>query len=115
LTWIENRIEELFKNLEKRGSKRPKAMRAYALKKYSNEGQPSSADRNQLKLLPINWVLVGTKYDLFRNTSNELQKCVSRYLRYQAHVYGGMLLYTSDREETNMNKVNNRELRLVLG
>ncbi|ORZ37543.1 or S-antigen, N-terminal domain-domain-containing protein [Catenaria anguillulae PL171] len=76
------RVDEILAGLEKRGSKRPKGLRQFALKKYGAE----HADRNAVQPIPIQWALVATKYDVFRDMASELRRIVVRVLRYYAHV-----------------------------
>ena len=68
LAAISARLTSVLESLETRGSKRPKAVRAHHLKKYGAE----HPDKDALNLLPINVVIVGTKYDLFK----EMEPCV---------------------------------------
>ncbi|KNE58218.1 hypothetical protein AMAG_05029 [Allomyces macrogynus ATCC 38327] len=95
---LSSRIEELLAGLEKRGSKRPKGMRAFAMKKYTAAAaaaaSPASAssldlssktshpDKSRLALLPIQWALVGTPYDESRDLPSEVRKHVARLMRY---------------------------------
>ncbi|KAL3902032.1 MAG: hypothetical protein SGCHY_000142 [Lobulomycetales sp.] len=91
-----SRIEQILKNLEARGSKRPKALRAQAWRKYGND-HPDKASLNPM-LLPV--LIVGNKYDLFRQLEPEKQKLICKTLRYIAHTTGSHLLFTGSGEES---------------
>jgi dynein light intermediate chain 2 len=45
--------------------------------------------------MPLPTLIVGTKYDLFRNNEPEQKKWVLRFLRYVAHTNGCSLAYSS--------------------
>ncbi|KAJ3331380.1 Cytoplasmic dynein 2 light intermediate chain 1, partial [Blyttiomyces sp. JEL0837] len=62
---IEKRTSAILDNLEQRGSKRPKALRAFALKKFGND-HPDFATQ-VMRILPVPVVIIGSKYDVFRN------------------------------------------------
>ncbi|KAJ3374896.1 Cytoplasmic dynein 2 light intermediate chain 1 [Allomyces arbusculus] len=120
LSVLSSRIDELLAGLEKRGSKRPKGMRAFAMKKYTTAAaaaatsastssldlpsKTSHPDKSRLALLPIQWALVGTRYDEFRDLPSEVRKHVARLMRYYAHIYGGALVMSSDRDEPALAK-----------
>ncbi|KNE67407.1 hypothetical protein AMAG_11872 [Allomyces macrogynus ATCC 38327] len=120
LAVLSSRIDELLAGLEKRGSKRPKGMRAFAMKKYTTAAaaaatsasassldlpsKTSHPDKARLALLPIQWALVGTRYDEFRDLPSEVRKHVARLMRYYAHIYGGALVMASDRDEPALAK-----------
>ncbi|KAJ3361160.1 Cytoplasmic dynein 2 light intermediate chain 1 [Allomyces javanicus] len=120
LAVLSSRIDELLAGLEKRGSKRPKGMRAFAMKKYTTAAaaaatsasassldlpsKTSHPDKARLALLPILWALVGTRYDEFRDLPSEVRKHVARLMRYYAHIYGGALVMASDRDEPALAK-----------
>ncbi|KAI9159195.1 hypothetical protein H9P43_008532 [Blastocladiella emersonii ATCC 22665] len=95
VTALAMRVEEILGGLEKRGSKRPKGLRAFAAKRYGGD----HPDRATLKLIPVTWALVCTKYDAFRDQPSELRRAIVRLVRYVGHVYGGTIIFTSDRAD----------------
>ncbi|KAL7754452.1 cell division control protein [Sorochytrium milnesiophthora] len=81
-------VNALLDSLEKRGSRRPKAMRAHALKRYGAEHPDKygmTPGRPKPNLL-----------------ARDQKKLISRALRLLAHQYGASLLFTSTKEETLM-------------
>lgn len=60
---LNTRLKTLFANLEQRGSRRPKAMRAHALKKFGD----NHPDREYLTPTPVSVLIIGNKWDEFSN------------------------------------------------
>ncbi|TPX48015.1 hypothetical protein SeMB42_g02012 [Synchytrium endobioticum] len=100
LALFNERVETLLHGLEKRGSKRPTALRKHAWKKYGGE----HPDQSELKPSPIPLVVIGTKYDLFRDFEPETRKLVCKTLRYAAHINGASLIFTSTKDESSMER-----------
>ncbi|KAI8917126.1 hypothetical protein DFJ77DRAFT_459291 [Powellomyces hirtus] len=101
LTHLQTATATILDGLEARGSKRPKAMKAVAWKRYSSlEG----TDRDYVKPSPVPIVIIGTKYDVFRDTESESRKTLTRLLRYLAHTHGASLLYTSTSDAATQTK-----------
>ncbi|KAJ3294419.1 Cytoplasmic dynein 2 light intermediate chain 1 [Borealophlyctis nickersoniae] len=92
------RVTAVLDSLGQRGSKRPKALRAYAWKKFTGEaaGHP---DKDAVNLSPVPMVIIGTKYDLFRDMESEKRKLVCKTLRFLAHTNGASLLFVSNKDE----------------
>ncbi|KAJ3414837.1 Cytoplasmic dynein 2 light intermediate chain 1 [Chytridiales sp. JEL 0842] len=88
LNRIEKRVKSVLDGLDQRGSKRPRAMKHHATKKYGNEHPDLNSDVMQISPVPI--VIAG---------SNEKRKLVCKFLRYIAHTCGASLLFTSSKEE----------------
>lgn len=63
LTRITNHTNTILENLEKRGSKRPKSLKAYAWKKFGLD----HADKDLVRPSAVPIVIIGTKYDVFRD------------------------------------------------
>ncbi|KAJ3054405.1 Cytoplasmic dynein 2 light intermediate chain 1 [Rhizophlyctis rosea] len=95
LSKISSRTTAILDSLESRGSKRPKALRAYAWKKFG----PDHPDKNALTPLAVPVVLVGTKWDVFRDLESEKRKVICKALRYAAHIHGASLVFTSQKDE----------------
>ncbi|KAI9136455.1 hypothetical protein BKA69DRAFT_1104025 [Paraphysoderma sedebokerense] len=93
---LKSRVTTILENLEKRGSKRPKGLKAFAWKKYGGEPHP---DRDLISPSPIPIVIIGNKYDVFRDFEPERRKHLTRMLRYLCHLNGATLLYVSTKDE----------------
>ncbi|KAJ3093813.1 Cytoplasmic dynein 2 light intermediate chain 1, partial [Physocladia obscura] len=63
---IQIRANKILDSLESRGSKRPKGMKAFALRKYGSE-HPDVSSKDSMCISPVPIVIVGAKYDLFRD------------------------------------------------
>jgi len=61
--------------------------------------------RNVVQPCAVPIVVLGTKYDLFRDLEPELKKVVSKFLRFICHYNGATLLFVSQQEESTLNKV----------
>ncbi|TPX34147.1 hypothetical protein SmJEL517_g03119 [Synchytrium microbalum] len=100
ITLFAERVESLLSGLEKRGSKRPAALRKQAWKKYGVD----HPDQSELKPSLVPLVIIGSKYDVFRDFESETRKLVCKTLRYAAHVFGASLIFTSAKDETSMER-----------
>ncbi|ORX45350.1 hypothetical protein BCR36DRAFT_358250 [Piromyces finnis] len=97
---INSRISYLLKNLEKRGSRRPKALTVYSWKKYGN----NHPDKEFIHPTIIPSIIVGSKYDKFKNMESESKKFVCRILRYLAHINGSSLIFYNPNDESMSQK-----------
>lgn len=97
---INSRINQLLKSLEKRGSRRPKALTLYSWKKYGN----SHPDKEVLHPTIIPTIIVGSKYDKFKNNESESKKIVCKMLRYLAHTNGSSLIFFNQNDESMAQK-----------
>ncbi|KAJ3044367.1 Cytoplasmic dynein 2 light intermediate chain 1 [Rhizophlyctis rosea] len=95
ITKISTRITSILNSLESRGSKRPKALRTHTWKKFGVD----HPDKEYLTPLAVPVVVVGTKWDLFRDLESEKRKVISKALRYAAHIHGASLIFTSQKDE----------------
>ncbi|KAL4454567.1 hypothetical protein ABPG74_021772 [Tetrahymena malaccensis] len=57
----------------------------------------SHPDKNRVKILPIQTIVIGMKYDIFEKTDSENRKWLTRTLRYLAHVNGASLYFASSK------------------
>ncbi|KAJ3212698.1 Cytoplasmic dynein 2 light intermediate chain 1 [Clydaea vesicula] len=87
-----NRVNSIFKNLEQRGSKRPKNLKNLSWKKFGSE----HPDKDYLTPSPLPIIIVGNKFDVFRN-----------FEPYVAHKNGASLIYTAHRDENSIMKFRN--------
>ncbi|KAI9204137.1 uncharacterized protein BJ171DRAFT_582113 [Polychytrium aggregatum] len=86
-TKIRSRVDSILGGLEERGSKRPKALRSHAWKKFGVD----HPDKDAVNPSPVPIVIIGNKYDLFRDTESEMRKLMCKTLRYMAHMNGASL------------------------
>ncbi|KAJ3242581.1 Cytoplasmic dynein 2 light intermediate chain 1 [Chytriomyces hyalinus] len=100
---IQMRAKKVLDGLEARGSKRPKGLRAFALKKYGSDHPDISSDAMYICPVPI--VIVGAKYDLFRDMEPEKRKLLCKTLRFLAHTQGATLVFANLKDETSCAKV----------
>jgi dynein light intermediate chain 2, cytosolic len=57
------------------------------------------ADLKLVKPCPVPLVIVGNKYDLFKDTESAKRRVVGQALRFVAHANGATLLYCSAKEK----------------
>jgi len=93
---INSRVDYILKSLEKRGSRRPKALTVYTWKKYGN----NHPDKELLHPTIIPTIIVGTKYDKFKNNESESKKFICKMLRYLAHTNGSSLIFFNQNDES---------------
>ncbi|KAI9348765.1 hypothetical protein DFJ73DRAFT_960173 [Zopfochytrium polystomum] len=94
---IAARVKTILDGLEQRGSKRPKGMKAFALKRFGQDHPDLSSD--VMNILPVPLVVIGSMYDRFRDLEPERKKLVTKFLRYMAHTRGASLLFVSLKDE----------------
>jgi len=97
---VNSRIDSILKSLEKRGSRRPKALTLYSWKKYGN----SHPDKEFIHPTIIPSIIVGSKYDKFKNMESESRKFMCKILRYMAHVNGSSLIFYNPNDESMSQK-----------
>ncbi|KND01166.1 uncharacterized protein SPPG_04256 [Spizellomyces punctatus DAOM BR117] len=97
---IKSTVNSLLDSLEQRGSKRPRAMRAYAWKKFGAE----NVEKEFLDPCAAPIVVIGTKYDVFRDMESEKRKMLAKTLRYIAHTNGASLMFVSQKDENTVAK-----------
>eukprot|EP00833_Pecoramyces_ruminatium_P000904 jgi/Orpsp1_1/1174936/evm.model.c7180000052013.1 len=97
---VNSRIDHILKSLEKRGSRRPKALTLHSWKKYGN----SHPDKEFLHPTIIPSIIVGSKYDKFKNNESESKKIVCKMLRYLAHTNGSSLIFYNQNDESMAQK-----------
>jgi dynein light intermediate chain 2 len=81
-------------DLEKRGSKRPKALSGQAIKRFGDK----HPDKDIVSPIQIPLIIAATKYDLFKFNS-DISTLISKLLRSVAHFKGASLIYTSTKDE----------------
>ncbi|ORX77952.1 hypothetical protein BCR32DRAFT_295289 [Anaeromyces robustus] len=97
---VNTRVDGLLKSLEKRGSRRPKALTLYSWKKYGNE----HPDKEFIHPTIIPSIIVGSKYDKFKNYESEAKKFICKMLRYIAHINGSSLIFYNQNDEAMAQK-----------
>ncbi|KAI8611846.1 hypothetical protein BC830DRAFT_1139374 [Chytriomyces sp. MP71] len=100
---IQARAKKVLDGLESRGSKRPKGLRAFASKKYGPDHPDIKSDAMYICPVPI--VIVGAKYDLYRDIEPEKRKLFCKTLRFLAHTQGASLAFANLNDETSSVKV----------
>ncbi|KAJ3259207.1 Cytoplasmic dynein 2 light intermediate chain 1 [Boothiomyces macroporosus] len=95
---IKARTNFILDRLEARGSKRPQALRNYAMKRYGAE----HPDEKLVSPIPIPTLIIGTFYDKFSVLESEPKKLLCKTLRYIAHLNGASLVFNSIQDE-NLN------------
>ncbi|KAI9336135.1 hypothetical protein BDR26DRAFT_920198 [Obelidium mucronatum] len=100
---IQTRSKKVLDGLEARGSKRPKGLRSFAVKKYGAEHPDIS--NNAINICPIPIVIVGSKYDLFRDLEPEKRKLFCKTLRFLAHTNGASLVFANLKDESSCAKL----------
>lgn len=94
---IDDRSRLIMLGLEQRGSKRPKGMKVFAYKKYGQDNPDLT--RAVMNVLPVPLVIIGSKYDVFRDMEPEKKKLVARFLRFIAHTHGASLVFVSNKDD----------------
>ncbi|KAJ3129959.1 Cytoplasmic dynein 2 light intermediate chain 1 [Nowakowskiella sp. JEL0407] len=97
---ITKRVNDLLDALEKRGSKRPRNLRNFAIKKYGD-----NSDREFVNPCAVPLLILGTKYDKFKDFEPEKKKLICKTLRHLAHYHGASLLFVSNKDENLSIKV----------
>lgn len=97
---LNTRIDTILKNLEKRGSRRPKALTLYSWKKYGN----NHPDKEFIHPTIIPSIIVGAKYDKFKMMESESRKLVCKILRYLGHTNGSSVLFYNQNDESMTQK-----------
>ncbi|KAG5457035.1 MAG: hypothetical protein BJ554DRAFT_3063 [Olpidium bornovanus] len=97
-------VNRILDSLEKRGSKRPKALRAHALKRFGPEHADlaGGGGLGHLVPFPVPAVIIGTKHDVFRDFDSEQRKVVCKYLRAVAHTHGASLVFFGLKDEPSV-------------
>jgi hypothetical protein len=52
-------------------------------------------DKSRVDPIPMNVVLVGTKYDKFEKFDTESRKWIARTVRYMGHMAGASVIFSS--------------------
>jgi len=97
---VHTQVDTLLKSLEKRGSRRPKALTLYSWKKYGN----SHPDKEFIHPTVIPSIIVGSKYDKFKTMESESKKLVCKILRYLGHVNGSSVIFYNQNDESMAQK-----------
>jgi dynein light intermediate chain 2, cytosolic len=93
---IGKKIKELMDNLDARGSKRPAAMKNYAWKRYGT----THPDESFINPFPSPLLIMGTKYDHFKNLESERKKLFCKTIRYLAHIHGASVMFHTSLDES---------------
>ncbi|KAI9093115.1 hypothetical protein DFS34DRAFT_696775 [Phlyctochytrium arcticum] len=97
---IKSHLSTILDKLESRGSKRPKHLRAHSWKKYGSVEE----EREWLDPCVCPVVIIGNKWDLFREMESEKRKLIAKTLRYLAHTHGASLVFVSQKDENTVAK-----------
>jgi dynein light intermediate chain 2 len=97
LITIRDRLSNLMTSLESRGSKRPSAMKSYAWKRFGTE----HPDSNTINPLSAPVLIIGTKYDVFKNLEPERKKLFCKTMRFIAHQHGASIVFSSNDDASN--------------
>ncbi|CAL8069515.1 unnamed protein product [Calicophoron daubneyi] len=72
-------------------------------------------DRELLDPFPLQFIMVGSKFDLFLNLPSEQQKIITRTLRFLNLYYGSSLFFISNKDEATIKRLKNRLSRVAFG
>jgi dynein light intermediate chain 2 len=72
-----------------------KKLRAEAVSRYG----PSHPDRDEVTPIALPIMILGNKYEVFREEDTVKRKGIIQAIRYIAHMYGATLLFTSTKDK----------------
>eukprot|EP01135_Chromosphaera_perkinsii_P006042 Nk52_evm2s385 gene=Nk52_evmTU2s385 len=106
---VEKLMEPLRERLTMVGAdmaKEKSELKGWAKKRFRKTFGDNHPDAAILKssCLPVPFMILGTKYDVFQNFDSEPRKIACKCLRFIAHVYGGGLQFISHRDEAQLTK-----------
>lgn len=67
-------------------------------KSWANLGE-DHADKALLDPLPVPVVIIGMKYDVFKDFDPEHRKVIAKSLRFMAHIHGASLFFANNRDD----------------
>ncbi|RKO82962.1 hypothetical protein BDK51DRAFT_11746, partial [Blyttiomyces helicus] len=92
---IEARVAAILAGLEARGSRRPRALKAHAWKRFGVD----HPDKDSLDPILVPLVIIGSKFDLLKDEEPEKRRVLSKTLRFVAHTRGASLIFVSQKDE----------------
>eukprot|EP01065_Artemidia_motanka_P029921 TRINITY_DN3597_c0_g3_i1.p1 TRINITY_DN3597_c0_g3~~TRINITY_DN3597_c0_g3_i1.p1 ORF type:complete len:413 (+),score=125.59 TRINITY_DN3597_c0_g3_i1:89-1240(+) len=95
------RVEEVFSKMRSKQSKTPQRMVDRQRKKLS-ASETCAADIEEMRLLGMNILIVGSKYDKFQE--NPLVQVTAKTMRLLAHLHGAHLIWTTNKDEKEVKK-----------
>jgi len=111
---LRDRIKECFRRLKMRSAKNQQTI-STMLKRMQNRFGEKHPDIEKVKMYGVPVVIVGTKYDLFRDEPSETLKVMSRTLRFWAHYYAAALAFVSFKDERDVGKFRQLMMHLIFG
>lgn len=97
LTTLYSVVQEVLKAKEKNPVEKfaVDALKQEAMARYGN----AHPDKDEVTPLPLPVLIVGNKYDAFRDEDSVKRKGVTQAVRYLAHMYGASVLFTSMKDK----------------
>jgi len=95
LSEIKSRLDRIFSDLISKDSPVPQQLRKLAWEKLGD----AHPDKDVLDPISVPVVIVGSKYDVFRDFEPEQRKVICKTLRFIAHVHGASIVFVSDKDE----------------
>jgi hypothetical protein len=92
---VRTRVDKILADLTAKESPVPRALRATARARYGADHR----DMDVVDPIAIPMVILGLKYDLFRNLEPADRKAVCKVIRFRAHAAGAAVLYHSDADD----------------
>jgi len=99
---LKKRVGDCFVKMKQRGSSTPQKMLARMQKRFGEKHPDLEGTKVTIIGVPI--IIVGTKYDIFRDDEPEFAKIMAKTLRFWAHSYAAALCYVSTKDEKDMTK-----------
>ncbi|CAH8837591.1 unnamed protein product [Trichobilharzia szidati] len=96
-----SRVEQIFSRLRQKNITHIQNTLNENLRKKISSTHP---DVELLNPFPLPLTFLGTKYDIFREFSNEQQNLISKTMRFLSHYYGASLYFSSIREDELLKK-----------
>ena len=95
LSAIRARVDKVLGDMATKDTNTPQALRAAARARFSKD----HADGDMVDPIAIPMVILGLKYDLFRNLDPSDRKVMCKAVRFRAHAAGASVLFHSDADE----------------
>lgn len=111
---LRDRIKECFRRLKLKSGKNQQTISSMLVRMQKRFGE-KHPDFEKVKIYGVPVVIVGTKYDLFKEESSETLKVMSRTLRFWAHYYASALVYVSTKDERDTAKFRQLMMHLIFG
>eukprot|EP00040_Diaphanoeca_grandis_P013430 m.67908 g.67908 ORF g.67908 m.67908 type:complete len:403 (+) comp23884_c1_seq1:279-1487(+) len=95
LNELKSRLERVFSDLISKDSPIPQQLRKKAWEKLGD----AHPDKDVLDPVSVPVVIVGSKYDVFRDFEPEQRKVICKTMRFIAHLHGASIVFMSDKDD----------------